>query len=47
MEHLMLEAMNARLGLKSVWAKDINEATLGTLLRCVLVAWGAFFFAPL
>jgi hypothetical protein len=33
MEHLMVEAMNTRLGLKSVWAKDINEATLVTLLK--------------
>ena len=33
MSHLMVEAMNTRLGLKSVWAKDINDTTLLTILK--------------
>ncbi len=33
MEHLFLEAMNTRMGLKSVWAKDINDVTLQTILK--------------
>ena len=42
MQEFMEGAMNARLGLKSVWAKDVNEATLQTLLRYNLMVVDCF-----